>query len=402
MIPRRALLLILLSATLAGAQAQTRPDAALAYRFVPGKVTQEQMRVSGELRIGSGADAVPLTIDVLTVLRRRVVAVAPSGEGTVAITSDSMLARLSGAGQQIFSMQDRDGISTLVNGVPLTPIGPAPGETTVRIGRGGEMSAVTGAADDPVSRLLNAMPSSAATLPDHSVAIGDHWRASTRMSFPRIESGGAFPGLPELAVTSDSELRSLQTEQGRIVATIVTSSQGTSKDGASKQQATVTSRFDVDAGDLIESDGNLSIDLELGDPADPASAAGKGRLVGRIHFRTTVLSSRVAEADMPPTPGTPAPPTGPQEQSPPPVSLPPAPAGRLGGVDLARYCGEIYGVGASTRLVESSVNGWRCVDASGPKSINVEDACRRQYGSPRAMARYRDFNDANSWECVNP
>lgn len=343
MIFRWTLPLVVLSATLVGAQAQTPKEAVLAYRFVPGKVTQEQIRVTGELRIGSGADATPLTIDVITTLTRRVVAVAPSGEATVTVKSDSMIARLSGAGQQIFSMQDRDGISTLVNGVPLTPAGEAPKEVTIRMGRGGQVLPA-GAGDDPASRLLGAMPTSTAAFPDRSVAIGEHWRASTRLSFPRLDLGGTMPSMPELTATSDSELHSLDRDQGRLVATIVTTSEGRSNDGASKQRTTMTSRFDVDAGELIESGGDLSLDLELSDPADPSAAAGKARLTGRIHFTTLVLSSRMAAAETT-TPAAPVPPTQPEQPPPPPPTIPPRAEGlgtrhdgwSLSGGEILRY-----------------------------------------------------------------
>jgi hypothetical protein len=72
----------------------------------------------------------------------------------------------------------------------------------------------------------------------------------------------------------------------------------------------------------------------------------------------------------------------------------------LGGIDLARYCRTIYGGSASTRLIENNANGWRCVVGTRLQSINIEDACRRQYGDLTAIARYRNFNDPNSWECV--
>ncbi len=72
----------------------------------------------------------------------------------------------------------------------------------------------------------------------------------------------------------------------------------------------------------------------------------------------------------------------------------------LGGVDLLRHCRELYGGAASVRLVDRTVNGWRCVNGAALLSLSVEDACRRQYREPRAIARYRNFNDANTWECV--
>lgn len=73
----------------------------------------------------------------------------------------------------------------------------------------------------------------------------------------------------------------------------------------------------------------------------------------------------------------------------------------LGGIDVARHCREIFG-SASPRLVENTANGWRCAFGSRLESISIEDACSRQYRNPRAVARPRDFNDANSWECVAP
>lgn len=82
---------------------------------------------------------------------------------------------------------------------------------------------------------------------------------------------------------------------------------------------------------------------------------------------------------------------------------PSAPGARtlLGGVDLARYCRDLYGGAAAVRLVDRTVNGWRCVNGSALMPISVEDACRRRYGDPGATARYRNFNDANSWECAS-
>lgn len=74
----------------------------------------------------------------------------------------------------------------------------------------------------------------------------------------------------------------------------------------------------------------------------------------------------------------------------------------LGGVDLMRYCRELYGGSASVRTVANTAFGWRCVVGPQLRSLSVEDACRRQYGNPGAVARYRNFNDPNTWECVNP
>jgi len=73
----------------------------------------------------------------------------------------------------------------------------------------------------------------------------------------------------------------------------------------------------------------------------------------------------------------------------------------LGSLDFSVYCRAIHGGRTPARLVGNDINGWRCVAASGLQGINVDDACRRQYGNSNATARFQNFNDPNSWVCVN-
>ena len=348
MIARWILALVLLSVQTNWTQAQTARQVELAYRFVPGNLTHEQVRVVGELHILSGSESIPVTIDLAGLATRKVTAVAPSGAATVTIAPISVTMRMTIADQQIFSLQDRKGVTTLLNGEPRTTAGNPPKEIAMQIGRGGQMSAVTSAGDDAASKLLGAMPASAVAFPDRSVAIGERWRSSTRMSFPRLDAGGPMPSMPDIATTSDSELRSLQIEQGRLVATVVTTADGTSNDGASKQRTTVTSRFDVEAGELIESEGELAIDLELSDPAEPNAAAGKAHLAGQIHFSTTMLSSRMTAIAPDAAPAAPPPPPTPVVKATPPVAPPPAGPVSLGasydgwslsGGQILRYYG---------------------------------------------------------------
>lgn len=67
-----------------------------------------------------------------------------------------------------------------------------------------------------------------------------------------------------------------------------------------------------------------------------------------------------------------------------------------GSIDLNAYCRDAgYG---DAKLVENSVNGWRCVDARGSaRPIDFADVCLRQYG--RGKPEYANVNDPNSWRC---
>lgn len=65
--------------------------------------------------------------------------------------------------------------------------------------------------------------------------------------------------------------------------------------------------------------------------------------------------------------------------------------------DLNEYCQGYYGVDA--RIVEFSALGWQCYkNASKTWGISVKQACKNQYGLPRAA--YTNKTDPYSWYCT--
>ena len=81
---------------------------------------------------------------------------------------------------------------------------------------------------------------------------------------------------------------------------------------------------------MIETVGALSVNLTLSERGTPAGSKSEGQITGRIHFTTTVLSSRIAAADTTPaTPLTRVRPTQPGETPPPlppTITIPSSPA----------------------------------------------------------------------------
>jgi hypothetical protein len=101
-------------------------------------------------------------------------------------------------------------------------------------------------------------------------------------------------------------------------------------------------------------------------------------------------------------------------------------ATRLGGLDLAQYCRLKYSTSAPTfsavataSLKVYNAGGWRCIQMTTslwPKyvngifsgfdsvrrtfeySIDMNDVCRRQYGSG-AYASYSNWSNPYSWSC---
>lgn len=93
--------------------------------------------------------------------------------------------------------------------------------------------------------------------------------------------------------------------------------------------------------------------------------------------------------------------------SPRPCCSPPAPpagAKELGSVDLKAYCQRRGYDGAE---LDGPIEGpyaaynWRCFDSTRTDSIDVQDACRAEYGLPDATAKAADLNDAYSWRCYS-
>ena len=54
--------------------------------------------------------------------------------------------------------------------------------------------------------------------------------------------------------------------------------------------------------------------------------------------------------------------------------------------DLARQCG-------------SAVDNWRCATGDTSLPVNMEQACKWDYGPNHVQARFTDVNDAFSWKC---
>jgi hypothetical protein len=70
----------------------------------------------------------------------------------------------------------------------------------------------------------------------------------------------------------------------------------------------------------------------------------------------------------------------------------------LGPVDLGRYCQAAGFTGVS--LDGLTAYDWHCVQPpSGRSSLSVIEACRWQYKSPTATARYAEMSDPDSWQC---
>jgi hypothetical protein len=76
-----------------------------------------------------------------------------------------------------------------------------------------------------------------------------------------------------------------------------------------------------------------------------------------------------------------------------------AQAVELGGINMNKHCASI-GFERDELIMDSAL-GWRCRASDGRLvSIDVDDACQRQYNNPRAKGRSKNHNDRNSWVCV--
>ena len=71
------------------------------------------------------------------------------------------------------------------------------------------------------------------------------------------------------------------------------------------------------------------------------------------------------------------------------------------GVNFDAECRELYGPTAISALEGGTVFDWHCHVGSASWSLDVEDACRRQYGEPNLHAEYQDATDPLSWLCVD-
>lgn len=74
----------------------------------------------------------------------------------------------------------------------------------------------------------------------------------------------------------------------------------------------------------------------------------------------------------------------------------------LGGIDISGACADQW-PGTVARLVSNNVYGWRCrvYYSVGWRDFGVDlnRACRTQYGRSNAYAKYGNYNDPYSWRC---
>jgi hypothetical protein len=82
------------------------------------------------------------------------------------------------------------------------------------------------------------------------------------------------------------------------------------------------------------------------------------------------------------------------------LNILPANAGVLGGIDIDRHCREIHGSGSYATLIERTAWGWRCQSGSNQYSIDLTNACKRQYNNQNARAETTNSRDPYSWRCV--
>jgi serine/threonine protein kinase len=111
-----------------------------------------------------------------------------------------------------------------------------------------------------------------------------------------------------------------------------------------------------------------------------------------------VTSAPVTSAPVTSAPVTLAPAPGPS--SPTPTPTPTDTVTKLGGVDLQAWCQSLGYV--EVELVESDVDGWKCVTSTGTTvPISIVGTCRSQYNDPEAEAYYSDFSNPDSWYCTS-
>lgn len=77
----------------------------------------------------------------------------------------------------------------------------------------------------------------------------------------------------------------------------------------------------------------------------------------------------------------------------------------LGGLDLMGYC---QAQGWDTVIFprgqlapHAAVDNWRCASGDESLPINMEQACKWQYGIDDVQARFTDVNDAFTWVCYS-
>ncbi|MBX7209508.1 MAG: PDZ domain-containing protein [Verrucomicrobiaceae bacterium] len=281
---------VISSAAASAVMAQTPQDGEIALRFETGRTSVELIRVQGDLQVIAGTRSAPLEIDVAAMQTWEILEVQPEGDAVAEIRPDATTARITMPGQRIFSQQDRESVTTLVNDVEQEQHGAPPATARLRIRRNGQTTAETGGANDTAGQLLATVTNLSRLLPGRRATTGERWKSSARVVLPAFDQGGSTFTLPALSLNADCELRSLEPEGGRTVATIVTTAEGNADDGSAPQKASITTRFDVTAGEFIDSEGTVSIDQRLPDLDPQASGGNAVRLTGTLRFHAAVLT----------------------------------------------------------------------------------------------------------------
>jgi hypothetical protein len=81
-----------------------------------------------------------------------------------------------------------------------------------------------------------------------------------------------------------------------------------------------------------------------------------------------------------------------------------AQADEIGGIDFNAYCSGSRMSWTKAELVEYTPWGWKCysqVNGSASIDIDVDEACRLQYGSSDVYALAKDLSDPFSWVCIS-
>src|SRR5215216_276458 len=77
----------------------------------------------------------------------------------------------------------------------------------------------------------------------------------------------------------------------------------------------------------------------------------------------------------------------------------------LGGLNLEAYCQaqgwETFIFPRGRLAPHAAVENWRCASGDESLPVNMELACKWQYGIDDVHARFTDVNDAFTWVCYS-
>lgn len=292
----------------------------LRYQFPPGRVSRQQSTMKADLQaeLEGIAGRQPLTLETAALLQDTVVQVGAAGDALLAteLLSFSLDGSLTGV-RMVIRMANGKVNSTL-NGRPvqggllMAALGSGrPRPARHRMSASGQiLERGDGDWSASVTRLLGVEggPLDEAdvdlTFPDRPVAVGDRWGSEvTRVIvLPNAPEGAST----RLQVLNASNLQRVEERQGRRVAIIETRggvrllTPAGGNPPRFTQETTVTTTFDVTAGEVIESRGTIRLDMDLRPlhPAPPAAPRGTRRadiplaLTGTIQVATTKQAAR--------------------------------------------------------------------------------------------------------------